>query len=952
MIGRGGGGRDRPSVSYGPPRFVEKEQQQQQQQQHRKSSGWGIAPPSRHLWVGNLSSHVTERMLSEQFLRFGDLEKIGYVPGRSYAFVDYRKVEDAVIAMRGLQGSNLAGMLIRIEFAKGDKASGPPMDDDYPQYNDEMPFIERGRDSRLHHLSPEKPFDKSRGNSKTGEPSEVLWIGFPPSLNIDELVLRRAFSPFGEIVKITTFPGRSYAFIQYRTIVAAFRAKEALHGKLFNNPRVHICFAKSEFAANEIGRSSFDGSHPPHFDPSFEPDQNLETFQRGRNLEGPGEFRISSPLMGYGGDNPIRPGPGLGHDLGGNAEHFRFQELNSGRRMSEELYERHRSSPSIERGATWRHDIPPFERPRRPPSFDEPWGAENSSFPSAKKLKSDQFPDKELPEYPFSDFGQEKFDHAMPKFFPGEAENNAFNRNFHSDPLARKGVPDFPRNPLRRFVEGDDSWRSFDGFDAGPSPSMPFSSAKLERVNNEPQQPPLKEVWKWEGTIAKGGSPVCRARCFPVGKVLDFTLPEFLNCTARTGLDMLTKHYYQASNTWVVFFVPQTDADIAFYNEFMHYLGEKQRAAVAKLGEKLTLFLVPPSDFSEQVLKVPGKVSISGVVLQFQQPSPNFTSMQHSTEVSKSKIPALGNRSSVDGSIREDSSFRKLNSPDFRPFSQGQSYLGSSSAFPPPRKFDEYSPYMGSLNPPERPPDFREKIGQNQFPQQTQTAPSNRLNQSNASNSSLNAAEAFPLSNPGVPHGATSSNLNPETSSSTNIPFSAAKIPQQAEAKYQPSTSLPLPLQPDQLAQLATLLAQQKQSGKEPISSADKESRQSNMFQNPSSVLPQVATSATPKVASGLPPNRPFDSSASASGASGFSATQISQTQSLQQNISALQMMVSSGQESGQQAPNSSREEPEADPQKRLQATLQLAAALLQQIQQQSKTGDQRFTAESDMNSI
>lgn len=118
-MGRGGGGRDRPSVSYGPPRFVEKEQQQQQQQQHRKSSGWGIAPPSRHLWVGNLSSHVTERMLSEQFLRFGDLEKIGYVPGRSYAFVDYRKVEDAVIAMRGLQGSNLAGMLIRIEFAKG-----------------------------------------------------------------------------------------------------------------------------------------------------------------------------------------------------------------------------------------------------------------------------------------------------------------------------------------------------------------------------------------------------------------------------------------------------------------------------------------------------------------------------------------------------------------------------------------------------------------------------------------------------------------------------------------------------------------------------------------------------------------------------------------------------------------------------------------------------------------
>nr|CAD1839317.1 unnamed protein product [Ananas comosus var. bracteatus] len=479
-MGRGGGGRDRPSVSYGPPRFVEKEQQQQQQ--HRKSSGWGIAPPSRHLWVGNLSSHVTERMLSEQFLRFGDLEKIGYVPGRSYAFVDYRKVEDAVIAMRGLQGSNLAGMLIRIEFAKG--------------------------------VSLEK---------------------FPVLLFPFVFVLVRCW---------IRLQGLQWTMITHNIMMKCL----LLNGEEIQD---YTILVPKNLLINLGGIAKLGNLV------SFEPDQNLETFQRGRNLEGPGEFRISSPLMGYGGDNPIRPGPGLGHDLGGNAEHFRFQELNSGRRMSEELYERCRSSPSIERGATWRHDIPPFERPRRPPSFDEPWGAENSSFPSAKKLKSDQFPDKELPEYPFSDFGQEKFDHAMPKFFPGEAENNAFNRNFHSDPLARKGVPDFPRNPLRRFVEGDDSWRSFDGFDAGPSPSMPFSSAKLERVNNEPQQPPLKEVWKWEGTIAKGGSPVCRARCFPVGKVLDFTLPEFLNCTARTGLDMLTKHYYQASNTWVVFFVPK-----------------------------------------------------------------------------------------------------------------------------------------------------------------------------------------------------------------------------------------------------------------------------------------------------------------------------------------------------------------------------------------------------------
>lgn len=90
-------------------RFEEKE----------RRSGWGVAPPSRHLWVGNLSHHVTKSALFEQFLRFGDIDNISYVPGRNFAFVNYRKQEDAIIAMRGLQGFSIAGMPLRIEFAKG-----------------------------------------------------------------------------------------------------------------------------------------------------------------------------------------------------------------------------------------------------------------------------------------------------------------------------------------------------------------------------------------------------------------------------------------------------------------------------------------------------------------------------------------------------------------------------------------------------------------------------------------------------------------------------------------------------------------------------------------------------------------------------------------------------------------------------------------------------------------
>nr|DAD23784.1 TPA_asm: hypothetical protein HUJ06_025247 [Nelumbo nucifera] len=103
MIGRGG--RDRFRREYSP-RFEEKG--------HQGRSN----PPSRHLWVGNLSHHLNESALSEQFLRFGELDSIAFQPGRSYAFVNFRRDEDAIVAMKTLQGVLVAGMPLKIEFAK------------------------------------------------------------------------------------------------------------------------------------------------------------------------------------------------------------------------------------------------------------------------------------------------------------------------------------------------------------------------------------------------------------------------------------------------------------------------------------------------------------------------------------------------------------------------------------------------------------------------------------------------------------------------------------------------------------------------------------------------------------------------------------------------------------------------------------------------------------------
>ncbi|KAI3428876.1 RRM domain-containing protein [Psidium guajava] len=101
MSGRIGGGRERP-----------------RRLEDRNSSAQGSAPPSRHLWVGNLSHSISEDDLLRPFLRFGELESVAFQPGRSYAFINFKIDEGAIAALKALQGFPLAGSPLRIEFAK------------------------------------------------------------------------------------------------------------------------------------------------------------------------------------------------------------------------------------------------------------------------------------------------------------------------------------------------------------------------------------------------------------------------------------------------------------------------------------------------------------------------------------------------------------------------------------------------------------------------------------------------------------------------------------------------------------------------------------------------------------------------------------------------------------------------------------------------------------------
>lgn len=73
---------------------------------------------SNNLWVGSLTTDTTESDLTELFGRFGDIDRITAYSSRSFAFIYYRRVEEAVAAKEALQGANLNGSQIKIEYAR------------------------------------------------------------------------------------------------------------------------------------------------------------------------------------------------------------------------------------------------------------------------------------------------------------------------------------------------------------------------------------------------------------------------------------------------------------------------------------------------------------------------------------------------------------------------------------------------------------------------------------------------------------------------------------------------------------------------------------------------------------------------------------------------------------------------------------------------------------------
>ncbi|KAL0457830.1 UNVERIFIED_CONTAM: Flowering time control protein FPA, partial [Sesamum latifolium] len=160
-------------------------------------------------------------------------------------------------------------------------------------------------------------------------------------------------------------------------------------------------------------------------------------------------------------------------------------------------------------------------------------------------------------------------------------------------------------------------------FDASWSAELPTLSVTTSAVGQHRDHSDCM----WRGTMAKGGSRVCRARCVALGEWIDTRLPNVINCSRRIGLDLLRRQYASAIGCNLLLFLPDSEEDFASYTEFLSYLIAKDWAGVAKLDNGTTLFLVPPSNFLTKVLNASAPLRLHGVVLKYSEPASNTRSM-------------------------------------------------------------------------------------------------------------------------------------------------------------------------------------------------------------------------------------------------------------------------------------------------------------------------------------
>ncbi|KAH8555390.1 armadillo-type protein [Umbelopsis sp. PMI_123] len=173
----------------------------------RSASSSGNATPTRSLWIGCVDSLVTQEQLLQTFSPYGLIDSVRLIADKECAFVNFVHIEDAIRAKEDvltLHNGRIGDTVVRIGYGKND---GPLPD------------------------------------STVLQPTRALWFG-NMSITLTTNDLYDVFKQFGEIESARVLTQKNCAFVNFKYLESAIRAKEHVQSTNLLGPNTRIGFAK------------------------------------------------------------------------------------------------------------------------------------------------------------------------------------------------------------------------------------------------------------------------------------------------------------------------------------------------------------------------------------------------------------------------------------------------------------------------------------------------------------------------------------------------------------------------------------------------------------------------------------------------------------------------------------------------------------------------------------